>query len=448
MREVWITGVGAVSAAGIGTAPLRALLLEGRSAVCRGGLGWGTPAPLDVPGRAARRMDRSALLFMETARQAWEQSGMSVGTGADLRRVGVIEGSSLGAMADLVDEARRPEDGGRRARRLIRFMPGAGGATFAQAHGLGGPAFHLSAGSVSAAVAIGEAFMMIATGRLDGAVAGGGEAPLHPDVAATFRGAGILSDNPEWPCRPFDVHRDGTVLGEAAGAVVMEAADVARRRGAEPLAVLRGYATSTESGSMLQPSEDGAGLAAAVREVLAMVRPTRIAWIKAHGTGTLANDVAECRGLFAVLGNRLSITPLTSLKSTLGHALGASGAVELVATIEAARAGIVPACVGTSELDPALPTCTIATVPLEAGPGEVLLLSASFGGRSAALVIRSPALLPGCQRSCRSLPPSRRSRTPSAAAEQPSCKPRPAPARPPSFPSSSSRSPGSAASGS
>ncbi|HKP29054.1 MAG TPA: beta-ketoacyl synthase N-terminal-like domain-containing protein, partial [Gemmatimonadales bacterium] len=286
------------------------------------------------------------------------------------------------------DEARTSTAGdARRARRLIRFMPGAGGATFAQERAIGGPVLHLSAGSVSATVAIGEAFLMIAAGRLDLAVAGGGEAPLHGEIVGTFREAGILSDDAEWPCRPFDLRRSGTVLGEGGGAVVLEAAEHARRRGAEPLAVLRGYSTVTDQCGMVAPDANGAGVASAVRESLVMSGGTWPTWIKAHGTGTRANDLAECRGLWTVFEDELDTIPITSLKSTLGHALGASGALEFVATLFAMREGLLPATVGTSMPDPALPPCDIVTSPREVETRDVLLLSESFGGRSAALVV-------------------------------------------------------------
>jgi 3-oxoacyl-(acyl-carrier-protein) synthase len=266
-------------------------------------------------------------------------------------------------------------------------MPGAGGATFAQEHAIGGPVLYLSAGSISASLAIGEAFFMIAMGRLDIAVTGGGEAPLHDDIMATFRAAGILSQDAEWPCRPFDARRSGTVLGEGGGAVVLEAADHARRRGAEPLAVLRGYATVTEPSGMVAPDANGAGVACAVRESTAMAGGRRPAWIKAHGTGTKANDLAECRGLWTAFGSELAAIPITSLKSTFGHALGGSGALELVAALTAMREGILPATIGTSRPDPDLPRCDIVTESRDVDASDILLLSESFGGRSAALVV-------------------------------------------------------------
>jgi len=388
MREVWITGAGTVSAAGVGSKALATVLASGESAIHRGADGWQASAILDAHGKEERRLDRGARFFLAAAREAWSSSGLDGAAPRDPRRAGVVEGSSVGAIGDLLDEARSSTPrGARHPRRLIRFMPGAGGATFAQERAIGGPVLHLSAGSVSATVAIGEAFLMIAAGRLDLAVAGGGEAPLHGEIVATFREAGILSEDSEWPCRPFDLRRNGTVLGEGGGAVLLEAAEHARRRGAEPLAVLRGYSTVTDQCGMVAPDAGGAGVASAVRESLTMAGGIRPSWIKAHGTGTRSNDLAECRGLWTVFEEALEGIPITSLKSTFGHALGASGAVEFVASLLAMREGLLPATIGTSVPDPELPPCDIVTSPRVIEATEVLLLSESFGGRTAALVV-------------------------------------------------------------
>jgi 3-oxoacyl-[acyl-carrier-protein] synthase II len=372
-------------------ASLASFLTDGRSALSRsdGSEAWQAMAVLTDQGKESRRLDRGARLFLSAAREAWTSSGLDSSQQSGRSRMAVLEGSSLGAMGTLVDEARLPEaKNRRRARRLIRFMPGAGGAALAQELGIGGPVMHLSAGSVSAAAAIGEAFLMVASGRVDVALAGGGEAPLHPDILATFREAGILSPDPEWPCRPFDVRRLGTVLGEGAGVVVLEAADHARRRGAQRIGVLAGYEMVTEQCGMVAADENGAGVAAAAGAALRMAGTKRLAWIKAHGTGTRSNDLAEVMGLASMLSAELPGVPVTSLKSTVGHSLGASGIVELVAALVALRERCVPATVGSGELDPALPRCDIACSPRQATTGDVLLLSESFGGRTAALVVR------------------------------------------------------------
>ncbi|MFQ5889361.1 MAG: beta-ketoacyl-[acyl-carrier-protein] synthase family protein [Gemmatimonadota bacterium] len=392
-REVWVTGMGAVTAAGRGVSLLRQAMLEERSAVQpqRELNGLSAASVPELPrSRLTRRLDRSAAMFVSAAQEAWSEAGLD---GAPLQpdRCAVIEGSSLGSMADLL-RAHARSSGERpavRPSRLVRFMSGAGGATFAQAHGFEGPVFHLSAGSTSAATAIGEGFLWIEAGRADVVMAGGAECPLHPEVVEHFRAAGILAerDGRSPACRPFDAERAGTVLGEGGGAVVIEAAEHARKRRVSPLAVLRGYGLSCESHNIVAPHPDGAGVAAAARRALSGAGLARIGWIKTHGTGTQHNDAAECSGLAALFGCDLPGIPLTGLKPYIGHCLGASGAVEAVAAVLALRAGCIPATLGTERVDPDLPPCTVVTRSRESDADAILLLAASFGGKCSALVV-------------------------------------------------------------
>jgi 3-oxoacyl-(acyl-carrier-protein) synthase len=283
-------------------------------------------------------------------------------------------------------------------------MTGAGGAAFAQSHGIGGPVLHVSGGSVSAACAIGEAALWVASSRVDVAVAGGAETPLHAYIMGLFGAAGILAGHGGMPaeCRPFDVARSGTCLGEGAGIVVLEAADRARGRGRAPLALVTGYGTGCEAYSMTAPDPTGAAVGCAVRQALGVRdvsdagmadRVARavaeLGWIKAHATGTRQGDASECRGLAAALGSALSRIPMSGLKPLLGHCLGASGAVEAVAAVLALGRKLVPATLGTMIVDPELPRCQVATHALNLAAPSVLLLSESFGGRSAALLLRA-----------------------------------------------------------
>lgn len=395
MRRVWITGVGAVTAAGPDAADLLAAMLSERSCLrpsaALGGLRAGI-AP-DLPRtRDARRLDRSAAFFLTAAEEAWRSAGLGERTPTP-ERSAVLEGSSLGPMAELLSVHRtrlarapgptpRPFD-------LVRFMPGAGGVSFAQRHAIKGSVLHVSAGSVSSACAIVQAIQEIATGAVDLAVAGGGECPLQEDVVASFAAAGILSAarNGDAPCRPFDRARSGTVLGEGAGALVLESEESARSRGARPLAIVVGAAVAAEAHSMVRPEASGIGVRDAAAAALKCTSAARIGWIKAHGTGTVEGDAAECRGLAALLNGRLPGIPLTSLKPLLGHCLGASGAVEAVAAVLALGERFVPATLGSTDPDPGLPPFTLARRSTPSDAAEALLLSESFGGRSAAIVL-------------------------------------------------------------
>jgi 3-oxoacyl-[acyl-carrier-protein] synthase II len=388
--EVWITGLGAQTAAGAGAAAMSEALQSGRSlAAPDNALGgrWIARAVDPEVGRAGKRLDRSSQLFLAAAREAWRQGGFDKG-GIDPDRVAVIDGSSLGPTSDLLATERERVRDGFPARmhpaHLIRMMFGAGGAAFAQEIGAHGSVFALSAGSTSGTVAVMEAWGKIRGGLADVAVAGGADAPLDPEVLAVFDAAGILAPvSDALPCRPFDLSRCGTILGEGAGVVVLERADHARRRGASPIAILLGAGISGEDGSMTAPDPAGAGITRAVRRALEAV-PTPIGWIKGHGTATRVNDAAECCGLDGLA----PAAPLSSLKPMLGHCLGASGAVELIAAIVALTKQVIPPTLGTTAVDPALGARRIA---LEAermrSDHAALLLSQSLGGRCAALAV-------------------------------------------------------------
>ena len=387
---VWVTGIGAVSAAGIGVAPLATTLVMGRSAVrsiqSLGCIPAGL-APTPPRHAAGRHLDRSARFFLQAGEEAFHDARLEDGH-FDPRRCGVLEGSSLGALADLLTEHAERGKSAARPSRLVRYMPGAGGAAFAQLHGVRGPVLHLSAGSVSAAYAIAEGVEKIRSGRLDLVIAGGAECPLHDEVLASFEAAGILGcrDSGDAPCRPFDARRQGTVLGEGAGVLILESPTHAHRRGAWPRAVVRGYGMSCESYSMTAPDPSGAGVAEAAREALAGLRGEP-GWIKTHGTGTRLNDAAECRGLANLFGAALAGIPITSLKPALGHCLGASAAVEAVGAILALEQGIVPPTLGSERRDPDLPRYRLATLGCKPAADSVLLLAESFGGRCAALTL-------------------------------------------------------------
>ncbi len=396
MNDVWITGLGAVTAVGRHPDSIRDALVSGISGVRPQPQLEGYPAGVTSPkkrDRRDRRLERGAALFRQAAECAWRGAELT-DESVNPTRVGVCDGSSVGPIAELMRRAARRDDRNRvrvRPTAIIQLMPGAGGAAFAQQVGAQGPVMHLNAGSVAAAAAIGEASLWVRSGRVDVAVAGGAESPLQEDVLAHFRAAGVLPTEPDAssPCRPFDADRAGTVFGEGAGAFVLESPEHARRRGADPVAVLRGYGLTAEQHGMVAPDPGGAGVCRAGREALGD-SPVEIAWVKAHGSGTPRGDEAELIGLRGLLGPDLAGTTVTGLKPLVGHCLGASAAVEAVLVVLALREGIVPQTVGTRALDPALPRCDLAIESRRAGPGDVLLLAEGFGGRCGALRIGLP----------------------------------------------------------
>jgi 3-oxoacyl-(acyl-carrier-protein) synthase len=395
-RAVWITGLGAVTAAGVGAGRLLEALLAGQTAVHPLSDLGGLPAGRipDLPERAAmRRLDRSGALFLAAAEEAWQDAALPHDAVA-LEGCGLIEGSCLGPLADVLTALRarveQPESGALRPTDLVRFMTGAGGAAFAQHHRLRGPVLHVSAGSVSSSCAMAEALQKITAGFLDLVVAGGAECPLQSDVIENFRVAGILAAPRDGDpvCCPFDSRRSGTVLGEGAGVLVLEEAKHALRRGARPRGIVTGFGLSRETYSMIRPDPHGTGVIEAGRAAMGEVPLEEFGWVKTHGTGTKFNDAAECQGLAALFGDRLEGTPISSLKPLLGHCLGASGAVEAVASVLALEQGMIPPTLGTSRIDPALPLCTIVTRAESSSRRRALILAESFAGRCAAVAVR------------------------------------------------------------
>jgi len=397
-REVWVTGLGVISAAGEGIDALSRALRSSVTAATMPATGeyWLGRAPEASIGREGKRLDRSARFFLASAREAWRRAGLEAAD-FDHGRAAVLEGSSVGPMADLLSSAQRRATSVRpepvRPSDLVRQMLGAGGAAFAQEMGLEGAVYLVSAGSISAALAVAEGFWKIQLGLADIVVAGGAECPLHADIINTFASAGVLANagTAGAPCRPFDIDRCGTMLGEGGSALVLEDAAHARARGATPLAVIVGAGLTCESAGMTSPDPSGRGVSTVVTQALMGTDRNSLGWVKAHGTGTRANDAAELRGLAAALGEGLGTCPVTSLKPLLGHCLGASGGIEAVATILALGDGIVPPTLGTTRLDPELPRCLIPIERLPARAPVALLLSESFGGRCAALALRQAA---------------------------------------------------------
>jgi 3-oxoacyl-[acyl-carrier-protein] synthase II len=391
--HVAITGVGAVSAAGAGAAALIDLVLDGRSGVRPDAALEGLPAgaaPDPAPDRRTRRLDRAARFFVAAGDEAWADAGLPAQP-TDGDRYAVIEGSSLGPLGDLLSEHQAFLERGDKSPpsplTLIRYTPGAGGSLLAHEHGVHGPVFYLSAGSVSAMLAIGEAYLKVASGAVDVVLTGGAECPLQADIAAAFLASGILARANGVPaaCRPFDLHRSGTVLGEGAGALVLESEAHARARGARIHALVSGFGMACETTSATAPDPAGTGVVAAARLALGEAGVREVGWVKTHGTGTKLNDAAECRGLARLLGDRFAAVPLTALKGAVGHAMGASGAIESVAAALALGRGLVPPSFGTEDVDPDLGPCHIALRAERSAAETVLLLGEGFGGRCAAL---------------------------------------------------------------
>lgn len=354
---------------------------------------------------------RSFLFALASGRMAYEASGWDDSLGGE--RVGVIFGTygdkvTMGEIAEIAYRSRPP--GSRevlpasffhlycqtfRGRQLRRLLPHCATAALARMYAATGPTCTIQTACTSSAQAIGEAFRAIRRGTIDRAICGGAECIVSPSQMAMFCLLGALStrnDEPERASRPFDANRDGFVLGEGSGVLVLERMDLARERGAPILAELVGYGTSCDAYRLTDEEPGARGAVLAMQRALenAGLGPEEVHYINAHGTSTPMNDRLETAAIKKVFGERAYGTPVSSTKSMVGHAISAAGAIEIISCILALRDQILPPTINYEHPDP---QCDLDYVPNVARPSRVdvaLSNSFGFGGHNDCLVVRRP----------------------------------------------------------
>jgi 3-oxoacyl-[acyl-carrier-protein] synthase II len=391
---VAITGVGAISAVGVGADVLHMRTIAGGTGL-EDGLGLCrdfTPSDF-LSKREMRRTDRFSQFALAAAEEALSQAGWGSGPPCDPASVTCVIGSGLGGIESFEKQLSAPgEVGPDDVSPLLipMMMPNAAAANIAIRYGLQGQSYCLVSACSGGAQAIGAGIQAIRNGDAMAAVVGGSEAATSAIVQAAFRNAGTLS--PSGHSVPFDSKRDGFILGEGAGVLVLENAKLATERGASVLAELRGYGASTDAHHITAPEPTGKMAAEAVRRALsdAEFTPDDIGYINAHGTGTILNDQTEVHALREVFGDALRKVPISSSKSHVGHLLGAAGAVEAVAVVQALRYGVAPPTVGLREPDPALGdldhVMNARSLVHRSDSRSALSTSFGFGGHNAALV--------------------------------------------------------------
>ena len=411
-RRIAVTGTGVVSPAGNDLATTMGRVVAAKATAAPITLFDAAPLPvgfacevadLDVEGRIgareARRIDRSGHLALIAAADALADAGLSsaVADGLDSGRVAVVAGTGIGGLTTLEEQVklhaeRGPDKGPRRVSPMLVPMMMANGpaALVAIAHGFTGPCLCVATACATGANAIGEASRLLRDGTADVVVAGATECAITPTAMAAFANMGALSkrsDDPGTASRPFDVARDGFVMGEGAGFLVLEDWDHAVGRGARIHGELLGYGATCDAGHITAPSEDGAGAAECIRRALAAagLDPADVRHVNAHGTSTPLNDAAEARAITTVFG--AGALPVTSTKGVTGHLIGAAGAVEAAVALASAIDGVVPPVAGTSEVDPALDVDVVVGAPRAIEVGPVVSTSFAFGGHTAALVL-------------------------------------------------------------
>jgi 3-oxoacyl-[acyl-carrier-protein] synthase II len=404
--NVVVTGLGAITPVGADVASTWSSLLAGRSGVTKLTEDWAAELPARIAAWAAadpatlidrvqaRRMDRCEQFALVAAREAWADAGAPQ---VDPERLGVVVSSGIGGVAStLASYDILKEKGWSRISpfAIPMLMPNGSAGWLSIEFGARAGAHTTVSACASGAEAIGYAMEMIRSGRADVVLAGGTEAaiiPLNLAAFAAMRALSTRNDEPERASRPFDKGRDGFVLGEGAGIIVLESAEHAARRGARVHAVAAGVGYSADAHHIAQPDPDASGVVLALRRLLADagLDPEQVVHVNAHATSTPAGDVVECQAIAEALGPASGGVVVSATKSMTGHLLGGAGAIESVAAILALRERIAPPTINLEDPDDSA-GIQIATEPTKlqprgSAPMAVLNNSFGFGGHNVAL---------------------------------------------------------------
>jgi 3-oxoacyl-[acyl-carrier-protein] synthase II len=402
--RVAITGVGAVTPLGVGARRLHARWLAGRCGIEDGFGRCSEFDPTDVmSAKEARRSDRFTQLAIAAAAEALDEAGWADQLPYDPTDVGCVVGTGIGGIGTIESSHDVLRDRG--AERVpplsVPLMMGnAAAGVLAMRHGLRGQAYGVVSACAAGSHAIGAATRMIQAGDARAVLTGGSEAALTPLSIAAFGAMDATSKS--GISRPFDARRDGFVMGEGAGILVLEDYDAAVARGATVLGEVRGYAATADAHHLTAPDPEGRGASEAIRRALrdAELAPADLDYVNAHGTSTPLNDRAETQAIKAALGEHAKDVPVSSTKSAIGHLLGAAGAVEAVATVLALRERVAPPTLGYGEPDEGLDLDYVPGRPRPlpermngAGPKPAVAISNSFGfgGHNAVLCLGGPA---------------------------------------------------------
>ncbi|NUS13041.1 MAG: beta-ketoacyl-ACP synthase II [Streptomyces sp.] len=414
-RTVVVTGIGATTPLGGDSASTWEALLAGRSGVRLLEQDWAADLPVRIaaqiavepaevlPRPLARKLDRSAQFALIAAREAWADAGFTARAGEDPAvdpdRLGAVVASGIGGVTTLLGQYDVLKEQGVRKvspHTVPMLMPNSPAANVGiEINARAGVHTPVSA-CASGAEAIGYAVEMIRTGRADVVVAGGTEAAIHPLPIVAFGNMMAMSknnDDPQGASRPYDAGRDGFVMGEGAGVIVLESAEHARARGARMYAEVIGQGISADAHHITQPEPTGRGIAAALRNLLdgSDLKPAEIVHVNAHATSTPQGDVAEIKALRQVFGDDVDHMAVSATKSMTGHLLGGAGGIETVATVLALHHRIAPPTINLADQDPEADADIVRgeARPLPEGTIAALNDSFGFGGHNVVLALRS-----------------------------------------------------------
>jgi len=398
MRRVAITGIGAVTPLGVGASTLHERWSAGESGI-EDGLGRCSDFdPTDhLTRRQVRRTDRFTHLALAAGAEAISGAGLDEAP-YDRAEIGCVMGTGIGGLSTIESEHINLRENGQgkvSPHCVPQMMANSAAGALAIQHDLRGQCFGTVSACAAGAHAVGTAARMVSYGDAVAVVAGGAESAITPLAMAAFAEMGATS--PSGISRPFDRRRDGFVMGEGAGALVLEDAETAKLRGAQILGYITGYGATADAHHMTAPEPSGEGAARAIRKALAdaEIEPGAVAYVNAHGTSTPLNDRSETEALKTALGEQATRIPTSSTKSVIGHLLGAAGAVEAVATLQALRAKQAPPTVNYEEPDEGLDLDYVPgeakALPLNGHPAVGISNSFGFGGHNAVLCIEAAA---------------------------------------------------------
>lgn len=407
-RRVVVTGIGVVSSVGFGKDAFWDSIRSGRSGVSKitafdpsefttqfaGEIKNFNPSDF-IEAKRLKRMDRTSQLAVACAKMAVKDAGLEFNANGVSERTGVIIGTAMAGHGYILNQHTTLMQKG-----PMRINPFTALASFPDACagnvsielGIKGPSFSIATACSSASDAAGYALEAIRSGNMDFLIMGGAEASIYPGILAAFcvaRALSTLNDNPEGASRPFSRDRDGFVLGEGAGMLVLEELGHAQKRGAPIYAEILGHGMTCDAYHMTAPDPEGTQAARAMRLAMssAGVTPEQIDYVNAHGTSTPLNDKTETKILKMVLGPHAGKVPISSTKSMIGHLIGAAGSVELIATLLAMEHGEIPPTINYTVPDP---ECDLDYVPNKARKGEIRIAmknSFGFGGKNSVLIV-------------------------------------------------------------
>ncbi|MDP8230497.1 MAG: beta-ketoacyl-ACP synthase II [Candidatus Gorgyraea atricola] len=407
-RRVVITGLGVIAPNGVGKRAYWDALKQGRSGIRRITRFDPSPFPTQFAGEAdfdpakfisfkqLKRMDRTSHLAVSAAKMAVEDAGLNI-KDEDPERIGVVVGTAMAGHGRILEQHDVFIKKGPMkidTFTAIASFPDAPSSQISIELGINGPSFSIATACSSASDAIGYAFNAIRNKDLDIVIMGGADTPIFPPILGAFcvlRALSKRNDAPERASRPFDKERDGFVLGEGAGILILEDLEHALKRNAHVYGEISGFGMTCDAYHMTKPEPSGTQAIRALKQALqdAKVKPAEIQYINAHGTSTLLNDKNETFIIKEVFGKYATKLPISSIKSMIGHLIGAAGSVELIGALMAIEEGVIPPTINYEAPDP---ECDLDFVPNKAREAKVDVLlknSFGFGGKNSALVVKS-----------------------------------------------------------